>query len=93
VLEAAVYGKPVVFGPVYDKFVEAEELLEEGGAFTVATALEAEDMLNRLLTDKELYMKSSKASKAYVYAKTGATVKIVEYIYKHGFFAGQAKRL
>ena len=31
-LEAAVYGKPVVFGPEYEKFNEAIELVEVGGA-------------------------------------------------------------
>jgi 3-deoxy-D-manno-octulosonic-acid transferase len=93
VLEAAVYGKPVVFGPVYDKFVEAEELLEEGGAFTVATALEAEDLLNRLLLDKGMYMKAAEAAKAYVYAKTGATARIMEYINNNRLISDQAKRL
>ena len=83
VLEAAVYGKPVIFGPVYDKYVEAEELLEAGGAFNVATALEVEELLNRLLADKEMYEKASAASKAYVYAKTGATGIITEYINTH----------
>ena len=42
ILEAAVYGKPVFFGPVYDKFNEAIDLLEFGGAYTVENALELE---------------------------------------------------
>jgi 3-deoxy-D-manno-octulosonic-acid transferase len=80
VLEAAVYGKPVIFGPVYDKYVEAVELLEEGGGFSVATALELEDLLNSLLNNKEVYSTAASAAKAYVYAKTGATGKIMQYI-------------
>ena len=80
VLEAAVYGKPVIFGPVYDKYVEAIELLEEGGGFSVATALELEDLLNSLLNNKQVYSVASAAAKAYVYAKTGATGKIMQYI-------------
>ena len=31
-LEAAVYGKPVLFGPAYQKFNEAIELVANGGA-------------------------------------------------------------
>ena len=34
-LEAAVYGKPVVFGPNYQKFREAVEMIEAGCAFPV----------------------------------------------------------
>ena len=34
-LEAAVYGIPVIFGPKYQKFQEAIQLLEAKGAFSV----------------------------------------------------------
>ena len=35
VLEAAVYGKPVLFGPVYEKFAEAVQLVElQAAAFS-----------------------------------------------------------
>ena len=44
VLEAAVYGKPVIFGPVYDKYIEAVELVGSGGGFSVENALEAEKL-------------------------------------------------
>ena len=33
VLEAAVYGKPVVYGPEYDKYREAVELIEARRCF------------------------------------------------------------
>ena len=35
ILEAAVYGIPVIFGPKYQKFMEAKQLLEENGAFSI----------------------------------------------------------
>lgn len=34
-LEAAVYGLPVIFGPKYHKFLEAEQLLAMGAGFVV----------------------------------------------------------
>lgn len=80
ILEAAVYGKPVVFGPVFNKYIEAMELLEESGAYTIQTALELESMFNELFTDHELYNEVCKASRNYVYAKKGATEKIMQYI-------------
>jgi 3-deoxy-D-manno-octulosonic-acid transferase len=80
VLEAAVYGKPVVFGPVYDKYIEAVELVGSGGGFSVENALEAETLFTSLLIDKEEYNLACEASREYVYAKKGATEKIVAFI-------------
>lgn len=80
VLEAAVYGKPVVFGPVFNKYTEAIELLEEGGAYTINTALELENVFNDLFSDQELYQEVCEAAKRYVYSKQGATAEILKYI-------------
>ncbi|MDP1764431.1 MAG: glycosyltransferase N-terminal domain-containing protein [Sediminibacterium sp.] len=80
ILEAAVYGKPVVFGPVYDKYFEADELLDVGGAFSIENSLELEDILKKLLENQELYSKSASASAEYVLSKAGATEKLMAYI-------------
>lgn len=80
VLEAAVYGKPVIFGPVFNQFREAIDLLEEGAAFTIENALELEDTLNRLLSDTSLYKECCEASRDYVMSHKGATEKILTYI-------------
>jgi 3-deoxy-D-manno-octulosonic-acid transferase len=80
VLEAAVYGKPVVFGPEYDKYVEAEELVEVGGGFPIENALELEQKLNSLLNDPLPYEASCRAARNYVYAKKGATEGILQYV-------------
>ncbi len=80
VLEAAVYGKPVVFGPEYDKYVEAEGLVEAGGAFPVENALELEQRLNSLLQDETQYRSACEAARKFVYEKKGATEKILSYI-------------
>lgn len=80
VLEAAVYGKPVVHGPEYDKYREAIELIEAEGAFSVNNALELEEVLNKLLQKEDICKKVSEASKEYVYARKGATDKVLRYI-------------
>ena len=41
-LEAAVYGIPVIFGPKYQKFMEAIQLLEAQGAFSIKNYEELE---------------------------------------------------
>jgi 3-deoxy-D-manno-octulosonic-acid transferase len=80
VLEAAVYGKPVVHGPVYEKYIEAVELVQQGGAFVVNTALELEKTCNDLLTDTGMYQVSCQAARNYVYNNKGATEKVMQYI-------------
>lgn len=80
VLEAAVYGKPVIFGPVYDKYVEAVELVGSGGGFSIENALEVEELFNQLLTNNDEYIRACEASREYVYSKRGATEKIIQFI-------------
>lgn len=80
VLEAAVYHKPVVFGPVYEKYIEAEELVEQGGAFPVKTALELEETMDHLLQDETAYKKACQQAGQYVHAKTGATKAVLQFI-------------
>jgi 3-deoxy-D-manno-octulosonic-acid transferase len=80
VLEAAVWGKPVVHGPEYEKFAEAKDLIRLGGAFEVADALHLEQQLNLLFTDAMLYNKAATTAKQYVYDHQGATASIVAYI-------------
>jgi 3-deoxy-D-manno-octulosonic-acid transferase len=83
ILEAAVYGKPVIFGPEYEKNFEAEALIECSGAISIENALELEKVVNGLF-DKEAEIESRGiASKNYVYNNAGASQKIIEYIQKN----------
>ena len=80
VLEAAVYGKPVVFGPVIEKYIEAVELTESGGGIVIDSALEAERVFARLLGSPEECRETGEASRNYVYSRKGATERIIGYI-------------
>lgn len=79
-LEAAVYGKPVIFGPIYEKFREAAELIEYGAAHSIENALELEQRLDTLLENANLRVKEGNAAHEYVQRKKGATKKILDYI-------------
>jgi 3-deoxy-D-manno-octulosonic-acid transferase len=82
ILEAAVYGKPVIFGPEYEKNFEAEELIDCSGAISIENALELEKVVNGLF-DNETEIKSRGiAAKNYVYGHSGASEKVMEYIQK-----------
>jgi 3-deoxy-D-manno-octulosonic-acid transferase len=80
ILEAAVYGKPVIFGPVYEKFAEAKELVARGGAFSIQDALELEALLDELFDDNDALLNSSNEARDYVYQQRGATRHLMDYI-------------
>lgn len=81
VLEPAVHGKPVIYGPEYEKFAEAVDLVELGAGICVHNALELEKVLTALWQDEALLKQKSEAAKNYVYAKRGAAKKVMDYIY------------
>lgn len=83
ILEAAVYGKPVFFGPVYDDHYEAVDMEAAGGAISVENALELEAKLNELWNDAALLKQKGEAAKNYVHSNAGATEHILAYIYKN----------
>jgi 3-deoxy-D-manno-octulosonic-acid transferase len=87
VLEAAVYGRPVIFGPVIEKYIEAVELTECGGGIVIDSALEAESVFNRLLNNAEELRQAGEASRNYVYSRRGATDLILQYIVRSGWLA------
>ena len=79
ILEAAVYGVPVVFGPNYRKFTEAVEMVERQAAFPVSDLASLQKIFNRL-TNKEFREKKQKAIKAFIEQNTGATEKITDFL-------------
>lgn len=79
-LEAAVYGKPVLFGPNYKKFREAIGLIESTGAISIKSAGEFSSTLTKLLTDKKELMERGQRSFDFVKQNKGATEKIIHYI-------------
>lgn len=78
-LEAVTFGKPVVFGPRYQKFQEAHDLLRCGGGFTYDKYETLEQTLNRLFSKEEDYRKSSEACLAYLQSNLGSTRTILDY--------------
>lgn len=83
VLEAAVYGKPVIHGPVFESYAEAVELEAAGGSIIVDNALELEEELNDLFSDESYYKECCEASRNYVYSKEGATERVMGFLKKY----------
>ena len=82
VLEAAVYGKPVLFGPEYEKFLEAVDLIERGAAAEVKNAIDLEQAFDNLFNNENKRNKWGMAARDYVLSKAGATDQIIDFIYK-----------
>lgn len=80
VLEAAVYGIPVVFGPNNRKFREARHLLEVEGGFEVQDTASFSRVMDRLLIDKDFLEKAGRAAGDYVRDHSGALHKILKKI-------------
>jgi 3-deoxy-D-manno-octulosonic-acid transferase len=79
-LEAAAWGKPVIFGPNHARFAEANGLIAAGGGFAVANATEARDVLRHLLGNPEARKKAGAAAARYVQQGCGATGRILQHL-------------
>ncbi len=80
ILEAATYGLPVVFGPHYQKFREAVDLLEKKAAFPIHHQAELTDCLSVFLKNRAFLEKTSEVASKYVQSNTGATDLILSEI-------------
>lgn len=78
--EAIVFNCPVVFGPKYQKFLEAVDLVRLGGAFSISNQQELDKIFKYLIDDEVFYKKVSKICKDYVHTQIGATEKIINYL-------------
>ena len=79
-LEAAAWGRPVIFGPNHRKFAEAAGLIEAGGGFEVRDAGQLRAVLARLLNDRQAREAASLAALGYVREHIGATDRIAKLI-------------
>ena len=76
--EALVFGCPVVVGPKYTKFVEAVDLVRDGGMFSVNNQKEFNDIFEQLMNDEDFYNKASGICQDYIQLSIGATEKIMK---------------
>lgn len=84
ILEAVVFGKPVLFGPHYEKFPEASELIRLGGAVSVRDPEEARDFIRRLLSDPVHTRHMSETCRIFAESNQGSTGRILDAIRNFG---------
>ena len=81
VLEAAVYGIPVIWGPNYSKFREAKSLIKSGGGFSINNKDEFDRLMDQMRDNTSFLNTSSRASLNYVAENAGATELIYNMIF------------
>lgn len=76
-LEPAVFGIPILIGPNYSGFKEAEEMVGNGGLLPINSKLEFTTTLSNLLDDEATLLEKGKLNAKYVAKNTGATSLIM----------------
>ncbi len=76
-LEAAAFGSPLFFGPAYEKFQEATELVALKCAFPIHNAQELEAAFTYLWHNEEARLRLQDALLDYVHGQAGATRTIM----------------
>lgn len=77
VLEAAVYGVPVLFGPNNHRFQEARQLLDAGGGIEVTDRHTFDSAMDKLLADKAYLAHCGQQAGDYVRGQSGASDKVL----------------
>ncbi|PIQ10103.1 MAG: 3-deoxy-D-manno-octulosonic acid transferase [Ignavibacteriales bacterium CG18_big_fil_WC_8_21_14_2_50_31_20] len=83
VLEPAVYGIPVIFGPKIESSLEAIELVKRGASQIVKNIEETFLILSRLFSEDEFRDKMGLIASNYVNENIGASSKIITEIEKY----------
>jgi len=80
VMEPAVAGIPVIFGPDYHNSREAELLVQAGGGFSCAGESEIYALISRFLKDEEYYQQASFSARNVIMENMGASARTVKEI-------------
>ena len=79
VMEPAIYGIPVLFGPVHNNSYEAIQLAKSEGGIVFENETQAEKILEKLITDESFRKSTGKKAMDMAQNNIGATDKILKY--------------
>lgn len=80
-LEAATFGLPIAFGPNYQKFKEARDMVALGAATKVESAEDLAEWFVPLRDDHAALQRAGSAAKSYTQKNQGATSLIMKIIF------------
>jgi len=74
------YGLPVIFGPGYTTFQEANDLVKLQGAFSIKNREDLFGIFDKLQNDELFYQNGVSVCTQYIQEKAGATAIILSKI-------------
>ena len=77
IMEPAIARLPILFGPRYKNFHEAEELINSGGGWAIDNGQELFDKINMLLSDNSKIIPASLAATDVIHKNIGAATRVV----------------
>ena len=77
VMEPAIARLPVFFGPHYNNFIEAKELIADGGGFSIENGTDLYQGVKNLLEDRVAFIKASYAATEVIHRNLGSATRIV----------------
>ena len=80
-LEAAAFGVPIIFGPKYEKFNEAKELIKRGCAVSVDNQKDFNQIVHSLIKSELKRTEIRQASEIFMKENLGASEIILEKIF------------
>lgn len=78
VMEPAIYGIPVVFGPKHKNSHDAIHLLKNDGALQILNQDQAMDTFNKLIDDKNYRNRLGKNALDFALSNTGVSEKLIQ---------------
>jgi 3-deoxy-D-manno-octulosonic-acid transferase len=83
VLEPAVYGIPVVYGPRHQNSQEAVMLVKEKAGFVVEDDKKMYKVLKKLIEEEKFRMAAGKRAASFVHRNAGATQRFLTSLYEY----------
>ncbi|NJL13065.1 MAG: hypothetical protein HC913_08755 [Microscillaceae bacterium] len=83
ILEPAAFGSPVIFGPQYQAFPEAQALIEAGGAFSVSSQDQLATVFGRLYQQEARLFQIQAINRDFVRREAGGSLKIANFFFQY----------
>jgi len=79
-LEPAVFGVPVIIGPNYKGFKEAEDLVNRKGVLSINDGWQFGELMKKLLDNADFKSKTGAINASYISKNKGASIQIMKFI-------------
>ncbi len=81
ILEAAAFGNPILFGPNFESFQEAKDLISVNAAYVIKHTQEGLAIIEDLVNNESKRKSIAETAENYIIKQLGATDKIVDFVF------------